>query len=467
MAVMLIVTLGSRDVFLDKGKIDHPRKKGEEILNAYETYAKRLSYPIIQPAINYLFEQEKIAQIDRVILVCTDQPETVGRKYRDQDTIYFARILHNLLKAKYPSQISEIKLCKITQNPTLLDEMFEFFKQALAKDKIFQMDNLEKCYLELSGGVPGANTALLLQAIRYYREKCVPLYVSEATEMVFPLEIGMQILEDYKEEIFYRYLETYNYAGISKILEHDPNKALYYFIEYARFRLYFDFDSAQQALRNGIQYASFEEREIFEKEMAEVRNFPQSDYATRLGELYWNLWIKYYQKEYVDFLGRLYRFEDALLRTSVERWLGLSMEYDEATQSYKAFIETLNSPSHQELKIFLQNQKDIDGSPLVLDRVDIPLLTACLKFLAEIRKDEKAKSVVQFCQDIRPLIRLRHQTILAHGFEGVCEESIREKYPNGDLLNDLRTQAEAVIGKPLGENPFDRINQQSKKLLKK
>jgi len=467
MAVLLVVTVGTRDLFLDGKPISCPRIEGEEILNSFKTYQQRLSYPIIRPVLEYLFQIKNCEVIDRLVLICTDQPESTDEKYRNQDTIAFAYILQRLIAKEWGKKIPDIQIFKISSNPTLLDEMYEFFEMQIPCNKKFQLEDLETCYIETSGGVPAVNTALLFQAIRYFKEKCCPLYVSEKTGNVIPLNIGSQLLEDYKKEIIKKFLEEYEYASISKILEREKTlqSSLYFLAEYARLRLYFDFEGARKAVQYGLQNAKKIGREIFEQAVLDIEKISQKDPLTLLEELYWNLWIKYHCREYVDFLGRLYRLQDALLRTAVEKWLGLDMTYDQATQSYKTFVESLERPEYSVLYEYLKTYEGPNKKPLVLYWVDIPVLTACLQFLAEKRGDENAKSLLELNEKIKPLIQLRHQTILAHGFTGVSEARIREKYP-GDLLSEIKTLMNKIWNIKLEENPFDRINSWFDQLLK-
>ena len=168
MSIMLICTLGVRDLLFDNEQIRPPLKKGKEILDDFTNYYSRLSFPIIKPVLEYIFNDIKHAQIDRVVLVANDQDEKNTKPaHRANDTIEFARLLQMAIGKQYGQKIPQIKILKIHENPNFIDDMYIFFGRALDR-KDFIMENLETCYVEQAGGIPSANMALLFQCINKF-----------------------------------------------------------------------------------------------------------------------------------------------------------------------------------------------------------------------------------------------------------------------------------------------------------
>ena len=135
MSIMLICTLGIRDLLLDNEQIKPPREKGREILDDFKKYYPRLSFPIIKPVIEYIFNDKKHEQIDRLILIATDQSERNTKpEHCANDTIEFARLLQMAIGKQYgQKKIPQIKIVKIHENPNFIDDMYNFFGRALAR----------------------------------------------------------------------------------------------------------------------------------------------------------------------------------------------------------------------------------------------------------------------------------------------------------------------------------------------
>ena len=332
MSVMLICTLGARDLLLDNEPIKPPREKGKKILDDFGKYYSRLSYPIIRPAFKYIFSDRKYEKIDRLILIATDQDENNKNKiYRANDTIEFARILKMAIEKSYGNRrVSQIKIVKITQNPNFIDDMYVFFGKSLASNKSFKMEKLDTCFVEQTGGIPSANMALLFQCINKFEEKCSPVYISEKNKCAIPIKFTDAILTDKRKALLHELASKFDYALLCDHLDgsKENEKFLYRLSQYAQHRLYFDTSTAQSIARQSMgEFLSYE-RNIFEDLLMDLNKIEQKDYVKLITELYYNIIIKYSQKEFVDFSGRIYRFKEAVLRYLFEKNTGLSTDID-------------------------------------------------------------------------------------------------------------------------------------------
>ena len=461
MSVMLICTLGNRDVLLSGEPIKPPRDRGKDILKNFEEYKPLLTCPIIQPVLNYVFHDLGLQTIDRLVLVATDQDErTTMLEFRQNDTIEFAHILQTLLprvirKQHVGKKVSDIRIVKIPENPNYLDDMYMFFGKSLRQDKSFQMENLKVCYVEQTGGIPSANMALLFQCINKFKEKCCPIYVSEKTKAATPLKIVEHIIGGYRKLLLLHLISNYDYAALCDQLDEkkENEKFLFLLSQYAQHRLYFDTATAKSIATKGISEFLSPERNIFEDFLMDLEKIQKRDYESLLVELYHNMVVKYRRSEFVDFLGRLYRFQEALLRCVVERDLKISTEINAKTKLHDDFVKGVEA--RPDLKEFLSCERTPSGGPVNYMSIGVPVLMACLKYLI-VKLNFSYRLVYDLLKQFDILTNLRNKSIIGHGFDGVSEKILNDNY-DGSVLEGVKKILEEVEIK-IPESPFDKIN---------
>lgn len=461
MSIMLICTLGVRDLLLDNEQIRPPREKGKEILDDFTNYYSRLSYPIIQPALEYIFNDKKHERIDRVVLVVTDQDEKNTKPaHRANDTIEFARILQRVIEKHYgQKKIAQINLIKITQNPNFIDEMYIFFGKTLNSNKALKMENFETCYVEQAGGIPSANMALLFQCINKFEEKCSPVYVSEKTGHAIPIKFTDAILHDKRKALLLELASKFDYALLCDHLDSNKENERFIYIlsQYAQHRLCFDTSTAISFAKQGAGEFLSRDRNIFEDFLIDLEKIGQRDHVSLISELYHNMTVKYFRKEFVDFLGRIYRFKEAVLRYLFEINTGVSTDIDKRTGKQTEFFKFIEKKS--ELRQVLASEKTPQGSKINESSFGIPLLMACLKYFAVKTSDTSYQKIYEILEKLDILIALRNKSIVGHGFEGVSEEIVRNKY-HGDILDDLKIIIDKIFKLSdiaIPENPFEKI----------
>ena len=477
MAIMFLSTIGGRDLLLEGREIKPPRIEGKRILDDLETLAPKLSLPMLEAAIDYILRREEA--IDRIVLIATDQPKTELPRHRDNDTLFFAEIIKKLLVKKLlvkNRKVKDIRVFLIKQNPSNVDDMFDFFKQALKRNKAFQMKNMRKCYALTTGGVPGANTALLMQSIEYYREKCYPLYVSEKTGHVIPLQIGNQMLTSFRNEAISRALDRYDYSAVAALLADQSNERerfCWRLAEYAKHRLYFDFDTALSITENTMGEVPAGERSFCEYLQQDLDGLKNKERSALVRELFLNLRIKFIREEFVDFLGRVFRLQEDVLRYIVEKQFGFSTEMDKKSR-YAEFVNGVKK--NTALTKYLEESR-FSGKPLKYDEPTIPCLTQMVKFLVEVNDNGNGKplitdegqiqsyrQIIEIFEKVNGLSGLRNKSIIAHGYDGVSRAILQEKYGEGDIITDLR-RVVGLIGVDLKEDPFERINDRVKRTM--
>jgi len=471
MAILFLSTVGGRDLLLEGKEIKPPRIEGERILKEFKTLAPKLSMPMLEVAVDYILRRDKA--IDRMVLIATDQPETELPKHRDNDTLFFAEIIKRLLAKK----IKDIRVVLIKQNPSNVDDMLDFFKQVLKRGKALQMENMQKCYTLTTGGVPGASMALLMQSIEYYREKCYPLYVSEKTGHVIPLRIGSQMLTSFRNETISKALDRYDYSAVAAMLADqadEQERFCWRLAEYAKHRLYFDFDTALSITENTIGEVSARERSFCEYLQRDLDGLREKERWALIRELFLNLRIKFVREEFVDFLGRVFRFQEDVLRYIVERELGFSTEMDKKSR----YDEFINGIKRNKVLVKYLEESRFSGKPLKYDEPTIPCLTQMVRFLIEVNDNgngkplitddsriQRYRQIIDIFERVNELSGLRNKSIIAHGYDGVSQAILQERYGEGNIIADLRKVVE-LIGVDLKEDPFERINDRIKRAIK-
>lgn len=453
MQAVLLVNIGNRDLLLEGQEIRPARTKGKEILDDFATYRANLSLPILSPVIQAIQAENPRVQID-LVLFCTDQ-ERVQEKFRENDTLYFGGCIREFLKGQKP--VSKVFVRTIPSNPTLYDSMFSFFEEQLVRRKsIFQ--TYEKVFVSLAGGIPACNMALCFQAVRAFEERCVPLYPVEGRDQPVPLQIGKQLLESSKREIIRQQLRDYEYAVAASLLDSLGMNVQATLARLVLYRLNFDFEKAQEMAAKLVALDLGTVRSYALSVESEIRSLRDKHLRHLILELYHNAAVKFQKGEYLDFLGRLFRFQEAVLRYCLETSeLALTTDIDPDGLRFTVFQASVRK--HPSLVTYLEEQI-YNGERLNWQEPYIPCLMAILRFLAEKGPEEKRESRTRLLarlQEIQELTPLRNKSPLGHGFEGASLEKIHKEVPGfsperlKEVLQELGLNGEAG-------SPYDRLN---------
>ncbi|OQX06112.1 MAG: hypothetical protein BWK80_51235 [Desulfobacteraceae bacterium IS3] len=228
--------------------------------------------------------------------------------------------------------------------------------------------------------------------------------------------------------------------------------------QYAQCRLHFDTDEAILIAKRAMKAFFADGREVFEYLVSDLQKIRSGDHVSLIAELFYNMRIKYLRQEFVDFLGRLYRFQEAVPRYLIEKEFSISTDVDPKTGKQTDLDRLLES--NEELKGFIASQKMPKGGNIDPSRVGTPRLVAFLDFLIEKKGMEKLRPVSDFFKKTEKLMNIRNNSIIGHGFKGVSEEIIKENY-DGDVLEDLKAVVSLVLeksGRESESDPFERIN---------
>ncbi|MFW6104352.1 MAG: hypothetical protein ACOC6I_00765 [Candidatus Bipolaricaulota bacterium] len=257
------------------------------------------------------------------------------------------------------------------------------------------------------------------------------------------------------------------YGAAIKLLESEliPGREnLVILLNYGRHRLYFNFDEARRALSKLEEGLNFQE----ENEISKMFSMKVDDLRGKLIELGWSTLIKLDREEYVDFVGRLFRFQEALAEYVFQTKTGAEVDWESRSAGNQAFREAVRKDEELVKKI-RQELKDDPGESLEGLKINTTVLHVCFRHFVE-RDGRRWGPLWNIYKKTRRIVdNLRHYTIIAHGFQGISREKI-EKELESDTLEEFRLEIERAVELVAGqqvENPFNRINSISKKWLQK
>ena len=472
MTVLAFCNVGLRDVTVEGRDIKPARIEGEKALAALEAagaqgekdLAITFAFPIIEPSLHYIVrrqqmlpvhdgvhEQEGGPAIDQLILFGTDQEQTEP-KHRANDTLYFAELAARLLPQRVGDQVlGQARSARLQGvNPSLYDETFDLFSRLLAAWQ--DEDPTFVCYVILCGGTPAANTALLLQGVRYFGSRLRIIY-TPAGGAPQELRAGLQVTRTFDEATAIAHLQRLDFVNARPLLQAlQCGPDLLHLVDYAATRFNFDFDAAQAALDAALRDGDHTTRRFIGEQMplldlnalranAEPVLTPDRLLAL-LRELYWNAQFTYDQGRYADFLGRVYRFQEAVLRYLVETVLDLPTDLSPAARERTLTAWRAGIESNGSLLTYL-SQATYGGKLLDWMEINRPTYRALLKYalgeegsdpllgvdaagapLIQEKERKRFKALMDRVNALDRLIDLRHRTIIGHGFQGVSEATL-------------------------------------------
>ena len=439
MSVILFANIGNSDLQIDGKRPHNPRVEGQA---AFEHFAEhQFDLTIIEPCVREVLRDH--GTIDRVVLFYTDQqatPESLqtdryGVALRDKDTIWFAQIIARALEERFTGHVISTTLVRTARtdggqfNPSMPDEAFDVFGQLLPR---FYGDSTEQAFVLMSGGLPACNNALQLHVLAYYGERCAMLYKPETKD---PIEqrVGAQLQQVFQRNAALGALERQNFAAALALVEGGAASSdIVALLRYTTYREAFDFARAGVALRDAMRLANGDLRALIGELRGELDALDRHEMPALLRELALNAQIAFANERYADFLGRVFRFQEAALRYVVETRLGVPTDISSDRELFFVAVE-----AYPALAEFLRGRQ-IKGRPLRYEAPTIPVLGAALDFMIEggtradgtpvlnTKEQGVFKGLKKTLDSIEHLTQLRNQSVIAHGFAGVSREALAE-----------------------------------------
>lgn len=440
---ILIINLGNSDIEKEGNKIEYKqfREKTEKIYEQLQKANKeekqgifrQLDFPIIKAIIDKVDKELGSKKLDGIIFAYTDQ-----KCNNNQDTIYLYKILKekkeliNNLKTKDQEiwerrlKSSKFNYNKIEFNPSDIDKMYNFYAK---KIKELNTKKIEKLFISITGGVSAMNFALLISAIEKFNGQVIPCYLPKGHKFAYKVKIAENLRKQMLKRDIKILIKNKDYFAVIKIFENLEDdiaegisksdlRNIILALKYAEARIQFNFDKSKEyALKCSDNIEEYREEFI---ELGKDISIEQDDYINRLVELKNNAKYLYKNGAYTDFLGRVYRFQEAIYE-HILRQYDLIIEESNGCKINKEILEN----EYSDKKVILDNIK-IDGNTLKYKEGNLSV-DAMSNIIIVLIENEEVRNIINEMEKINDVKQLRNKSILAHGFEGISKEKIEEK----------------------------------------
>lgn len=314
----------------------------------------------------------------------------------------------------------------------------------LASMALCAADRIE---LNASSGTPAMKSAWnLLQAAVYVPNARVwqvrdPTQMSVAQARVFESDTSY-LRDEFDAKVLARQIADFNYAGALDSLaqSHLETPQLTGLLRFGRFRLAFDFNRAHAALADV-------DSPLRNELMREITPLRQRRPPVLLRELYFNALVRFATCEYSDFLGRVFRFQEAVMQLVVEERCGLTL----LNRNHWQVIDQIDGGK---LRKYLDGYRLPGGGRLQLNSdFNRRILEAILEYFNQ-------DILLLHLRVINSYGDLRNRCIVAHGYEGLSE--IR----GSEHLTQTMGKILLEIGIISGKHPFEVLNSHILRILR-
>lgn len=313
-----------------------------------------------------------------------------------------------------------------------------------------EMTAADRLEFNASSGTPVLkSTWSILQAAGYAQHSRVwqvrnPEQMIPGQQRVFQTNVDT-LKQEFDLRVARQQVNDYNYSGALKSLTVAGlnDQRILALLNYGHCRFALDFDGAYSAI--AAITANLDGR--WNQEIAKLRS--KADRRDLLREAYFNALIEYHNQEYAEFLVKLSRFQEGVLRYLVCTKLG--RELPSSPAECAGFWKFLEQAEEGKLYDYLKEYR-FKGYPLTLQKFpNRPVLIAILEFYP------------QFTEVLHPIRALNEacdrRNRVIHEFEGLSQI---------DDVDDLIQKMQAVLKKIAPgklDNPFDELNRQIGELM--
>lgn len=226
------------------------------------------------------------------------------------------------------------------------------------------------------------------------------------------------------KQVISKLIERYDYGGALEVLKDRglENSDSGILINSCRYAVNFDFYTARRHLNMLSQEAK--KHEICKMLIENLDDLNEGYPDALMSELLENLKFQIVNEEYIDFLGRVYRFKEAIYK-----YMFIKSQLPD-----RNFTFQMRFLQKKEILKILRNHYKIFNSNLIF------------ALNAYFRKHDKNSHMIEpiirlmNSEKMNQLIELRHDSLIGHGFKGVSAEEIQRVYGNPyNVLDDFRS----------------------------
>ncbi len=417
-----------------------PRTAGKIIAEAFEVFAPYLVLPMVQPVVDYIKANNIV--INRIILVFTDQEKELKEKkikpfHYNNDTLYFAEIAEMILQKDAYFAHTDFDSYGVFEQVNSYHAQYELF--AKAKDTLVDDPEIEKVYLLPQGGIDSINQSLTLRLIEIYKDKFVQLQKSEDVEVIAS-EFPAKFLNTLNRQKLQKHLEDYAFQLIDISLISD--KQVLNLCQYATKRL-------------SLKHDRLREHVSFLKKKGIIFPLP-TDEKTKIIDMYCSAKISGIQKNWGDFLGRMFSFSENFMKLFLHPYLpNIGGYWKHNNGENREWVQALNR-LQPDLAEKLRNSKI---------KIDNPNRKAYLK-IYKIRERESTnkQDIIKICIALESLANLRNGFI--HSLRAVEEDDIENALSNYQFSRETLCAKIDDVLELVGLGIFDEIKTQIEALIR-
>lgn len=245
-----------------------------------------------------------------------------------------------------------------------------------------------------------------------------------------------------QRQILIALLSRYDYGGVYNLLDglNMANSNFAKLVKSCRQAVNFDFDGAIEAIYEMDK--DMQAQRVVVDTLASLRDLKEGNVDALFSEMMANLKMQLINDEYIDFLGRVYRFKEAILKyifikhDSKRGHLTLNMEMMQKRYQLKRL--------RSKYKIYNNN-------------ICYGITTYFRKYAPD---NYQAQQIIKILnsEKMDVLIELRNDSIVGHGFRGVSRAEIAKAFGNPDLvLEDFQTCL-SLLKLRIDNQKYGRIN---------
>lgn len=441
----LVCCIGNSDLTLDgqylavrnpAGAAPSFRTATEQLLAQVDDVLDRLDAPLLRPLLDWAIARTRSQRpLLHVVLLATDQQPP-----HPQDTCFAARVIGRWLERRYGARCQlAVELFDLRGNPADYDAMYRAVGDVLRQ--LAQSASPRPILVSLTAGTPAMTFALTVHAVERFGNSCSFVYLPRGSSQPQELQVRRWLVQSALLADARRELQRGEFGRAAVLLQQaGVPRAVWQLAQAGDHRLAYHFEEAQASARQALRDPRTRPiAQQFLEELAELAA-AQRTLVERggqepipraceplLAEMVANLRLVWQQGREADFLARLYRFHEMMLRWLVEEQLGAPVHTasGEATPAFRRWWQT-----RPEL------HRQATARNLNPERITRPLLDFLLASVPAVRRDR------EILQQLNRLTQFRSQTFVGHGFLGVRRDDILALYreragPNADPMQDI------------------------------
>lgn len=450
---VFVATIGNQDLTYRQSAIFPSRTKGQELLESAKSEPEQFDMPILLPALKSVMSKVEIV---KVLLIVTDQPETVAEHERQKDTLFIGRIIRELLSQHFKKfglpkcpGAKAPEIFSVRENPVFVSNLLKSLKKTYF-DKIMQFknQNIESLFLLATGGVPSLNTAVTLLSNMAFRLNFHLLRVTK-DGIAFPDRVSEDLGKFDLENRLKSYFHNYDFTSVAREIEQEkvsdyPYRQLACIARCYHQRLLFNFEGAISKLVDSWSDAGALEHlygSLIDELKPATTSFSGSEIekmSFRVSELIQNIYIKFFQQDYVDAAGRMFRMIEELALILTSRAFDKELVFDgrgypgfaEIIRENPVFAEVARKKFHDS---FSPEKFSIDFALLVFDKI--------VQDKMDVSNFEEINTFSSIYKDYKlgQLKQKRNKSILGHDFKSVTKADFPDDFYA--LLNELASLA--------------------------